>query len=419
MNLPEKDFPPSLPPDSSSLRGRPKPPAGGRRRWPWVVGAAVVVLAAAFFWMRSGAAQSAKNRNTAGREAAARTVPVTGAVARVADLNDFLEGVGTVMPVKTVTVHTRVDGQLVKVDYKEGQLVREGDLLAEIDPRPFEVQLHQAQGQMAKDQAGLANARIDLKRYEALIQDNSIPRQLLDTQAATVNQVEAALKSDQAQIDSAELNLTYSRVTAPISGIVGLRLVDPGNIVHAGDPNGLLVITQQQPITAIFTIVATRLPRILQQTRSGRRLAVEAWDQDNKHKLADGSLLALDNQVDQATDTIRIKALFANDDFALYPSQLVSVRLLVDTLRGVVIVPTAAIQRSPQSTFVFVVKPDQTVEIRNVEIQSTQGNQGNDTPLRQGVAAGETVVVDGVDKLQAGTRVTLAGADGGPKKRQR
>jgi multidrug efflux system membrane fusion protein len=378
-----------------------------------------VVLAAAFFWIRSGAAQSAKNRSTAGREAAARMVPVTGAVARVADLDDYLEGVGTVMPVKTVTVHTRVDGQLVKADYKEGQQVREGDLLAEIDPRPFEVQLHQAQGQMAKDQAGLANARIDLKRYEALIQDNSIPRQQLDTQTATVNQYEAALKSDQAQIDSAELNLTYSRVTAPISGIVGLRLVDPGNIVHAGDPNGLLVITQQQPITVIFTIVATKLPGILQQMRSGRKMPVEAWDQDNKRKLAEGSLLALDNQVDQATDTIRIKALFANDDFALYPSQPVSARLRVDTLRGVVLVPTAAIQLSPQSTFVFVVKPDQTVEIRNVEIQPTQGLQGKDTPLRQGVAAGETVVVDGVDKLQTGTRVALAGADGAPKKRTR
>jgi multidrug efflux system membrane fusion protein len=341
-------------------------------------------------------------------------VPVTGAVVRVADLGVYLEGVGTIMPVKTVTVHTRVDGQLVKVDYKEGQLVREGDLLAEIDPRPFEVQLHQAQGQMAKDQAGLANARIDLKRYEALIQDNSIPRQQLDTQAATVNQYEAALKSDQAQIDSAELNLTYSRITAPISGTVGLRLVDPGNIVHAGDPNGLLVITQQQPITAIFTVVATDIPQILQQTRSGRKLTVEAWDQDNKHKLADGSLLALDNQVDQATDTIRIKALFTNDDFTLYPNQLINAKLLVDTLRGAIIVPTAAIQRSPQSTFVFVVKPDQTVEIRNVEIQRTKGN---DTAIRQGVAAGETVVVDGVDKLQTGTRVALAGADGAPKKR--
>ena len=414
MNLHETESPKNSQAPSSPSAGRPKPPGKRRRRWPWFVAAAAAGLAIWLLWIRPSPAQTAKSRVPAGRDAAARAVPVTGAVARIADLGVYLEGLGTVLPVKTVTVHTRVDGQLVKVDYNEGQQVREGNLLAEIDPRPFEVQLHQAQGQMAKDQAGLANARIDLKRYEALIQDNSIPRQQLDTQTATVNQYEAALKSDQAQIDSAELNLTYSRVTAPISGIVGLRLVDPGNIVHAGDPNGLLVITQQQPIAAIFTIFAGKLPAILQQMRSGRKMAVEAWDQDNKRKLAEGSLLALDNQVDQATDTIKLKALFANDDFALYPSQLISARLLVDTLRAVVLVPTAAIQRSPQSTYVFVVKPDQTVETRTVDINLTQGN---DTALRQGVAAGEMVVVDGVDKLQTGTRVALAGAEGAPKKR--
>ncbi len=416
MNLQETDSPKKHPSDPSPLAGGPKPPAVRRRRWPWVVGLAVIVIAVAFLWLRPGAAQSAKSRSASGRDAASRAVPVTGAVARVSDLSIYITGLGAVTPVKTVTVHTRVDGQLVKVDYKEGQQVKEGDLLAELDPRPFEVQLHEAQGQMAKDQAGLANARIDLKRYEVLIQDNSIPRQQLDTQAATVDQYVAALKSDQAQIDSAELNLTYSRVTAPISGIVGLRLVDPGNIVHAGDPNGLVVITQQQPITAIFTVTAPYLPQILKQMRSGRTMAVEAWDQFNTGKLADGSLLALDNQVDPDTDTIRIKALFANDDFALYPSQLINVKLLVDTLRGTVIVPTAAIQRSPQSTFVFVVKPDQTVEIRNVDVQLTQGE---DTSISRGLSAGETVVVDGVDKLQTGTPVAMAGADGASKKRQR
>ena len=412
MNLQEQDSPQRPRSDSPLSSGPPKRPAGRRRRWPWVIGSMVVIIAAAFLWLRPGAAQSAKGRPPAGRPA----VPVTGAAARIADLNVYLEGVGTVMPVKTVTVHTRVDGQLIKAAYQEGQSVREGDLLAEIDPRPFEVQLHQAEGQLAKDQAALANAQIDLKRYEALIQDNSIPRQQLDTQIATVNQVEASLKSDQAQIESARLNLTYSRVTAPISGIVGLRLVDPGNIVHAGDPTGLLVITQQQPITAVFTLVASNLPQILQQMRTGRKLAVEAWDQGVAHKLADGTLLALDNQIDQTTDTIRIKALFANDDFALYPNQLINAKLLVDTLRGTVIVPTAAIQRSPQSTYVFVVKPDQTVEIRTVEVQLTQGEV---TSLRQGVAAGEIVVIDGVDKLQTGTLVALAGAEGAPQKRPR
>jgi multidrug efflux system membrane fusion protein len=341
---------------------------------------------------------------------------VTGAVAKVADLGVYREGLGTVMPLKTVTVRTRVDGQLINVAYREGQLVREGDLLAMLDPRPFEVQLHQAQGEMAKDQAALANARVDLKRYEALIKDDSIPRQQLDTQAAVVNQYEAALKSDQAQVDSANLNLTYCRITAPISGNVGLRLVDPGNIVHAGDAGGLVVITQQQPITAVFTIAARYLPQILQQLRTGNKLAVEAWDQDLSHKLATGSVLAVDNQVDQSTNTIRIKALFTNEDYALYPNQLINAKLLVDTLRGAVIVPTAALQRSPQSTYVFVVKPDQSVEIRNVDVQLTQGD---DTVIRQGLSAGETVVIDGVDKLQAGTRVAMAGANGGvvPRKR--
>jgi len=414
MNPQEKDLPKVRPTDSSSAPGRPKPPSARRRRWPWVIGLAVLVLAASLFWMRTNAAQSTKSRSAAGREAAARAVPVTGAVARVADLGIYLPGLGTVMPVNTVTVRTRVDGQLVKVSYREGQLVREGDLLAELDPRPFDVQLHQAEAQLAKDQAGLINAKLDLARYEALIKDDSIPQQQLDTQTATVNQYEAALKSDEAQVDSAKLNLTYSRVTAPISGVVGLRLVDTGNIVHAGDPNGLVVITQQQPITAVFTLAARYLPQILEQLQKGRKLAVEAWDYDSNHKLADGSVLALDNQVDPTTNTIRIKALFANDNLVLYPNQLINAQLLVDTLRRTVIVPTAAIQRSPQSTFVFVVKPDQTVEIRNVDIQLTQGD---DTSIRQGLSPGETVVIDGVDKLQTGTRVALSGANSAPKKR--
>ncbi len=411
----QKDFSEGRPTEASSVTGKPTPPAGRHRRWPWVLGLAAIVIAVSLFWMRTVAAQSTKGRVTAGREAAARAVPVTGAVARIADLGVYLSGLGTVTPVKTVTVRTRVDGQLVNVAYKEGRLVREGDLLAEIDPRPFQVQLHQAEGQMAKDQAALANAKVDLKRYEALIQDNSIPRQQLDTQAATVYQYEAAVKSDQAEVDSAKLNLTYCRVTAPISGVVGLRLIDLGNIVHAGDASGLVVITQQQPISAVFTVAARNLPQILQQMRSGRKLVVEAWDQDITHKLADGSLLALDNQVDAETNTIRIKAIFPNDDLALYPNQLINAKLLVDTLRGTVIIPTAAIQRSPQATYVFVVKPDQTVEIRNVDIQLTQGD---DTSVRQGVSAGETIVIDGVDKLQTGTRVALAGADSTPKKRQ-
>ena len=389
---------------------------GERHRWPWLLGLAIILLGALAVWLRTLSAQSSKER-VAGRDAAARAVPVTGTAARIMDFPIYLSGPGTVLPVRTVTVRTRVDGQLIDVAYREGQSVREGDLLAQIDPRPFEVQLHQAEGQLAKDQAALANARIDLKRYQALIADNSIARQQLDTQAALVNQFEASLKSDQAEVDSAKLNLVYCRITAPISGVVGLRLVDPGNIVHAGDASGLVVITQQQPITAVFTVAAKYLPQILPPLRAGKTLAVVAsLDELSTQKLAEGSLLAIDNQVDVFTSTIRIKALFSNEDKALYPNQLIYAKLLVDTLQKAVVVPTAALQRSPQSTYVFVVKPDQTVEIRNVEVRLTQGD---DSAIRQGLSAGEIVVIDGVDKLQAGTRVALVGADSGTPSRKR
>jgi len=415
MNPPKNDFPSGHSAAASTSAAETTSGTRKHRRWPWVLGLAIIVLGGSLLWLRTLSGRSSKDRG-ARRDAAVRAVPVTGVVARAGDLPVYLTGLGTVMPVKTVTVRTRVDGQLVNVAYREGQFVREGDLLAEIDSRPFEVQLHQAEGQLAKDQAALANAKIDLKRYEELIKDDSISRQQLDTQAAAVNQYEAILKSDQAQVDSAKLNLTYSRITAPISGIIGLRLVDPGNIVHASDANGLVVITQQQPITAIFTVAARYLPQVMQQLRSGNKLAVEAWDLDLIQKLAMGSVLAVDNQVDASTNTIRIKALFPNDDYALYPDQLIYAKLLVNTLRGTVIVPTAALQHSSQAAYVYVVKPDQTVEIRNIDIQLTQGD---DTSIAKGLSAGETVVVEGVDKLQAGTRVVLATADSdtGSKKR--
>jgi multidrug efflux system membrane fusion protein len=337
---------------------------------------------------------------------------VVGATARIGDLGIYQAGLGTVTAVRTVTVRSRVDGELVSVAYKEGQLVHAGELLAQIDPRPFQVQLLQAAGQLAKDEAALRNAQVDLDRYKALFDQNLVPRQQLDAQVATADQLKAAIESDRAQVESAKLNLTYSRIVAPLSGIVGLRLVDPGNMVHASDSNGLLVITEQQPIAVVFTIAADQLQPVIQQTKAGRHLVVEAWDRDLKRKLATGSLLAVDNQIDQATGTVRIKALFPNDDFALYPNQFVNARLLVDTVRQAVLVPTAALQRSPQSTYVYVVKPDGTVEMRNVEVQLTEGD---DSAIRKGVSAGDVVVVDGVDKLQPGTPVALA-KEGGARK---
>jgi multidrug efflux system membrane fusion protein len=338
-------------------------------------------------------------------------VPVIAAAARTGDLDVYLSGLGNVTALNTAVVKSRVDGQLMRVAFHEGQLVRPGELLAEIDPRPFQVQLMQAQGQKAKDEAALQNARVDLRRYQVLMQEDSIPRQQLDTQAATVKQFEAAIESDQAQVESAKLNLTYSRVTAPIGGRVGLRLVDTGNIVHAADVTGLVMINQVQPITVIFTIPADSLPQVQRQLHAGRQLPVDAYDRDNTARLAGGVLAAVDNQIDQTTGTVRLRALFANPEDTLFPSQFVNVRLLVDTLRRTVLVPTAAIQRSPTATFVYVVRPDRTVAVRNVDVQLTQGDS---TALRGGLAAGEVVVTDGVDRLRPGMKVAPTLAAAGP-----
>jgi multidrug efflux system membrane fusion protein len=390
-------------PDTSAPR--PK-----RRRWPWVAAVAAIILAIVLF--RTGSTQKkAAADKKAQAQAANRQIPVTGAAARLGDLDVYLTGLGSVAAVNTVTVRSRVDGQLLRIDFREGQLVKQGDLLAEIDPRPFQVQLTQAEGQMAKDQAALQNALVDLQRYEILAKQDAIPKQQLDTQNAAVRQFEAAIKTDKGQVDSAKLNLTYSRVTAPISGSVGLKLVDAGNIVHANDPNGIVVITQLQPINVVFTIPADQLPPVLSRMAKGTKLPVEAWDRELKNRLAIGTLLAVDNQIDQNTGTVRIKAVFENENGALYSNQFVNARLLVDTLHGAVIIPTAALQRSPQNVFVYVVKPDSTVEMRNVVVQLTQGD---DTAIRQGIAPKEIVVIDGVDKLQQGSKVALNMAGSGP-----
>ena len=371
----------------------------------WKTGLVAICLlgmGAYIFWTKLGAAQQRAAKQTA--NSPARAIPVVTAKTKTGEMSVYLTGLGTVTPLNTVTVKSRVDGQIMKVPFQEGQLVHAGDLLAEIDPRPFQVQLEQAEGQQAKDEALLKNAQVDLERYRVLFKQDSIPQQQLATQESLVRQDEAALKVDQGQIDNAKLQLAYCRITSPINGRVGLRLVDPGNIVHASDANGIVVITQLQPITVIFTIPEDSLPQVQQQLRTGRRLAVDAFDRDMKRKLASGALLTTDNQIDPTTGTVKLKAIFQNADNTLFPNQFVNARLLVDTLRDVILVPNAAIQHSPQTAFVYVVKLDNTVEARNVQILRSEGDE---TSISRGLSAGEVVVTDGVDKLEPGMKVVL------------
>ncbi len=328
-------------------------------------------------------------------------VAVVIAAAEKGNIGVYLNALGTVTPVYTVTVQSRVDGQLMSVNYQEGQMVREGDLLAEIDPRPFQAQLTQAEGQFARDKALLENAYIDLDRYKEAYARKAIPRQTLDTQVATVHQLEGTVKFDQGQVDSAKVQLAYCRITSPISGRVGLRLVDPGNIVSASGTGGLLVITQLQPITVIFSVAQDYLPNIQQQLRRGHRLEVEAFDRTQQKRLATGSLLTLDNLIDTTTGTIRLKSIFPNKDNSLFPNQFVNARLLIETQRGATLVPTAAIQRNAQSAYVFVVNHDQTAAMRNISVGTTEGN----VTAVEGVSPGDIVAVDGFDKLQDGVKV--------------
>jgi multidrug efflux system membrane fusion protein len=368
------------------------------KRWRWAAAAAAALIV---IW----AIHAHKSHSKARAKAKpGLIVPIAAAPARSGDMPIYLDGLGSVTAFYNVTVHTRVDGQLMSVPVREGQYVHQGDPLAEIDPRPFQAALDQAEGQLAKDQALLADARLDLDRYKGLLAQDAIPKQQYDTQVATVGQDEGVVKADQAAVETAKLNLIYAHITSPINGRVGLRLVDPGNIVHAADANGLIVIAQLQPITVVFTLPEDSIPRVMQKFHSGATLPVEAWNRDKTQKLATGHLLTVDNEIDPNTGTLKLKAVFDNNENTLFPNQFVNARLLLESKHNAAIIPAVALQRGAQGSFVYVVKADNTVDMRPVTIGVIEGN---DASIDSGVQVGDSVVIDGADKLQPGSSVAV------------
>ncbi len=410
---------PAANPDTPHVTG-PDQPGSPRRLWLWVLLLVLLGIGGYYFSSRTKKSQTPAAPTTGnatkqaggasgGRTRGAGGVPPVVAVKAVkGNIGVYFSGLGAITPIYTVSVKSRVDGQLMQVAYREGQMIRAGQPLLEIDPRPFQVQLETAEGQLSRDQATLENAKTDLTRYQQLITRRAVPEQTLATQKSLVAQTQGTLKTDQAAIDSAKLNLTYCHITAPISGRLGLRLVDPGNYVQAASSTPLAVITQIDPISVIFTLPEDQLAQVVEKTSSGVKLHVDAFNRDLSKRLSSGILSTIDNQIDQTTGTVKLRATFPNPGGKLFPNQFVNARLLVEEKRGVVLLQNAAIQRNAQSTYVFLVKPDQTVTVRQVVLGTTDGDN---TEVKSGLAPGDVAVMTGVDKLQEGSKVSVHMAD--------
>jgi multidrug efflux system membrane fusion protein len=380
----------------------PRPPQTGfwrRNRKPLFFG--ILVLIAVLVLVRVIHPVSSSQNKRGGD-----TQPVGIATAEKGDIGIIDQALGTVTPLATVTVHTQIAGILMQIAFTEGQEVKKGDFLAQVDPRPYEAALAQQEGQLAKDEAALKDAQIDLKRYQTLVEQDSISRQQLDTQIATVHQDEGAVKTDEASVANAKLNLVYCHITAPTSGRIGLRQVDQGNYVQTSDTNGIVVITQMQPMSVIFVLPADDLPAILKHIHAGETLQATAYDSTNTTKIATGTLSSIDNEIDTTTGTIKLRAMFDNADEMLFPNQFVNIALLVDTLKDATVIPTAAVQRGAPGTFVYLVKPDNTVAVTPVTLGPTENDR---VAVLKGLNVGDQVVTDGTDKLKDGAKIKLPG----------